>query len=693
MRRCYDLRNHRKLMIARTLLAVSVLVASISAVADDEAGRGWRATASPPHPGLPTVEVRLGYEGGYLPPANAPIVLEARAGAQPFDGYIGYELRVDGGGTVDTPVIARAELRPHAQWRFSTYVQVRSRSARRSPVNRELVIAWRDRSMKVIATRSVGVPPWAHASRALRIARPEESVPEAVHLGAPVVVMNTASLSDDPQWYAGFSNIIVPLPLWFELPQRIRQAIFASAVDVVFFGLPQRVPEMTAIDRALVPIELKTEPGNLAKPWPYGGGAVPTPVSWTAKEGAAFAGRREQPYIVRHREATFAADEEALTEGVPSFVKHPFAPMSVWETRRLRPTVRELLREWGPLSAWAGVLLLSVVLTFGVRRSARTVAVVTSMVVAVIVIAGRDAIRPAAGTAWSETIEMSAPGVVEREIVRNDYGPMPRRVPETDLALARGGVSRYTGARAFAELRTSGTPPGFGEIVGARVWGESSRAVVRRELDEPLAVRIRSKNDERVLVEYESRFPVHYAAAIWEANGRGYKGESRLPSPRSGTATIAKDRVVTGASEPIGFATTPLALTGYTRGRVRTIVPHDSLDAPVTGPSTIRGTLTRQSGNRFSGMLMLPRELVRGEVTVVAGPPLREVSSLTLTSACGEVTVQPRKRYATAVATLDRSMLDLLEPGGILRITAETADADEETVTVPVALMFKGESK
>lgn len=679
-------------MIARTLIAVSALVASMSASAAEEATGGWHATAAPPRPGLPVVEVRLGY-GGYLPQANAPIALEARAGEQPFDGYIGYRFEDVAGRVADTPVIARAELPPHGQWRFSTYAQVRSRRVRHSLVDRQLVIEWRNRSMDVVATRSVGVPPWAHPSRALRIARPDETVPEAVHRGAPIVVIRAASVSDEPQWYAGFSNIIVPLPLWFELPRRVRQAIFASAVDVVFFGVPERVPQMTAIDRALLPIELQAAPGNVAKPWPYGGGAVPTPVSWMAKEGAAFAGRREMPYVVRHREATFVADEEGLTIGLPSFVKHPFAPMNAWEPRALRPSVRELLREWGPLSAWAGLLLVSVALAIAVRRSARLAAVVTSIVVAVIVIAGRDAIRPAAGTAWSETIEMSAPGMVEREIVRNDYGPMPRRVPETDLALARAGVSRYTGARAFAELRTSGTPPGFGEIFGARVWGESSRAVVRRELDAPLAIRVRSKNNERLLVDYESRFPVHYAAAIWEVNGRGYKGESRLPSPRSGTATIAKDRVVTGAPEPIGFASTPLALTGYTRGRVRTIVPLESLDAPVNGPSTIRGTLTRQPGNRFTGLVMLPRELVRGEVMVVAGPSLGEVSSLTLRSARGEVTVQPRNRYGSGRAALDRSIFDLLDPGGILRITADAAEPDQQIVTVPVTLMFKGESK
>src|SRR6185436_16426979 len=181
----------------------------------------------------------------------------------PVDGYIGYHVAIRNQQTLDVPVIARASMPPRSQWTFSTTARLSLGMASWMESyfrDRELVIEWRDSGMQLIAKRGVGVPPWAYPSRPLRVTRANEH-PSAVCFGQQAVVLDASSLSNVPQWYGGFSMIVVPTSLWLELPRSTRDAMFRSAVHVVFVGIPQRVPPMQPIDRALLPVELRAEPG------------------------------------------------------------------------------------------------------------------------------------------------------------------------------------------------------------------------------------------------------------------------------------------------------------------------------------------------------------------------------------------------------------------------------------------------
>src|SRR6266545_1231289 len=158
----YDDGHPSDRMSMRALITAVVVLVSSLAEAQSLTPRGpWHAVVTPPRATLPAVTIDLGYSGPYVPSQNSPITLRATAGDRSFNGYIGFHFRVKEHRTYDTPVIARAVLRPHQAWTFSTFVTLRRLvGLQQDTVPREIAIEWRDASMNVTAVRSAGVPPW-----------------------------------------------------------------------------------------------------------------------------------------------------------------------------------------------------------------------------------------------------------------------------------------------------------------------------------------------------------------------------------------------------------------------------------------------------------------------------------------------------------------------------------------------------
>ncbi|HET7712624.1 MAG TPA: hypothetical protein VFL80_11895, partial [Thermoanaerobaculia bacterium] len=179
----------QRVMSARFLATFALLVCPVAAGADPVR---WSAVATPPRSSLPAVSVVLG-EPGYISTRNSPIELRAIGGSSPFDGYIGFHFEVAGKKTVDVPVVARAVLRPGQAWSFATWAQVREVAWQKSALDRELVIEWRDRSMRVIARRSTGTPPW-NDPRPLRVIRDGEAVSDSCCLGVAAHVRSARNL-------------------------------------------------------------------------------------------------------------------------------------------------------------------------------------------------------------------------------------------------------------------------------------------------------------------------------------------------------------------------------------------------------------------------------------------------------------------------------------------------------------------
>src|ERR1051326_1663959 len=174
-------------MIRRAALVVGVVFVSHLATASADV---WRVSIRGPH-GLPDVDVAAGYDGKYVPGENTPMAMQARASAQPFDGYIGYRF-VEGRRVVDTPVIARAQIAVKSEWSFQTYEQTSHTAA---AMDRELVIEWRDRSMTPIASRRPAVPPWTNA-RPLRIAGAHEALSPRTINGSDAILIRAGDLRD-----------------------------------------------------------------------------------------------------------------------------------------------------------------------------------------------------------------------------------------------------------------------------------------------------------------------------------------------------------------------------------------------------------------------------------------------------------------------------------------------------------------
>ncbi|HUP61044.1 MAG TPA: hypothetical protein VNA69_11555 [Thermoanaerobaculia bacterium] len=707
---CYDsvLREKRmRLRAAVAALFVAVVsVPRVASAAEVVAGR-WHATAVPPRPGLPVVEIDLGYPGLYVPAANAPADFRARTGEQPFDGYIGYHIASGEQKTLDTPVVARAVLGPHSQWTFSTPMHLFLGMAAWHESffrRREVVIEWRDRERNVIAKRSVGVPPWLHETRVLRIVRSHADPASALSFGEKTVRIDASSLSDSPQWYGGFSSIIVPTDLWFELPDPVRAAIFRSAVAVVFVGIPQRMPPMQAIDRALLPIELRSEPGTVKVPWPYHDGqprVLPVAMSWRAKSGADVLGAQTSPYFVANSIATFAAEERALQDPLPSF-EVVIPRKSEAESHMQLPTMAEILRDYRPALALVLFAMLSIAAWLVIRRSPRLTILGICVAVTLLAIGWRDAIRPAAEQHTYERVTMVAPGVIDILTTRHDSGHSPRTIAPAEIAAARmdhvirGAVER---AGDDVEVRAPRTPAGFGELHRpGRPWVATWRVTKRRELGTPATIRVRARDAKRLVVEYDSATPVNYIAAAWLADGIRYYGETHVRS-RRGVATVAALQQ-TGAGlffwarmhQIWDLDTTPrqspIALLHVERHRTVMVRHIDEL-APSRARYSIITPLRPNQQGRLSALLVLPAPAADGatvQLSIPGGPAQlnsgREAPAITISGRGGIARLQPSAQAPYGAELSASEALRIAPEGGLVKVDVETSSPEAAPVSV-----------
>jgi len=659
-----------------------------------------RAVATPVKPGLPRVEVEYGYPDGYVSSSNTPIRLRARTGARPFDGYIGYGIKVDGMRTVDVPVISRAVIAPNSDWTFSSWLDVRGgeESVRRL-ADRELFVTWRDGDAEVIEALSIGRPPWSRP-RPLRIAADTEVITDATYLGARTVVLNSAALSTEPIWYTGFSSVVVPTTVWFGLPQSTRDAIFRSTVRVHFFGVPATLPNMSAVDRAHLPIELV--PGS--------------PIGWRAKRGAHIVGSSARPDVVANDIATFAASEEGLRARVPAFAHRPLGdyvePLG-WQSQALRP--REILREYRPLLIFSVVLLSSVLGWLAMRRTSRRVifiAVPALGIAALVVIGIRDWIRPPEGAHVYTSLTLSAPGVVDVHTERRDYGIAPRTVPASVVATFAGTVTERI-SWAWAEERNSGTPPGLGVLLGG-TWRNSVRESDRRELGTPATIRIVSLTAGELVVDFESNRPVDYVAAQWTWKGTNRRGVARADSRSSGR-TVVRDRhrvapdMWTRSWKPDDMSSSPSAIsepTGATRVSLitadreqTTVIQYVDSSEKVTAPPYRMAADLHPDGNGIpSAALALPGPVphrARGRLTLAQVSPasLRQLETIRFEGPAGSAAMD-LTRMRHGIVEIDGGELRRIAPdGGIIRLLVEPGTSASELARGKASLLVFEEKK
>ncbi|MDQ6800443.1 MAG: hypothetical protein M3041_06350 [Acidobacteriota bacterium] len=488
----------------RALIAALIVVVPSSLRAESVAERKpWHAVIPPPRAGLPSVTIDLGYPGPYVPALNAPLVIRAAANDIPFDGYIGYHFAVGDRLTLDTPVIARARLRPHESWSFKTTATLRKCCIENIRVPREIAVEWRNNAMKLIASQSAGTPPWTSWDQdrlPLLVTDSASEIKAQDVLGSKPYVERQEALPDRAQWYAGFSAVVCPLAAWLDLPQGVREAIFGSGRPVVFFGFPRPGQKFTRLDLTLLPVSFDARPGSYDAPWPYrDSGQMPAaaPLSWIAREGSDKIGSNPNPYIVRTNAAAWGADAVAVTRPLPAVAR--VAPRSRryvnfdeleletgdWPepTRKYLLSIvakHQFLSVYSSATVTVAAIVLAIVAWMLLRKTPRALVVVAIALTAIVVFAQRSRIRPSAAVRDYVIRAPIAVGIVDHVHVWRTYGATPFR--ETERT-ARTSITGDYGKREDAEVRTSETPASMGQLNHYRDWDAVSRWTYERELD------------------------------------------------------------------------------------------------------------------------------------------------------------------------------------------------------------------
>jgi hypothetical protein len=692
---CYDFSLRRFMMLRCLPVALMVVLSWTPAGASTpiEGGR-WHAVAQPPL-GFPIVSVELGEPGPYIPMSSAVIDLRAVSGDLPFDGAIGFHFEVDGKRTRDVPVISRVVLGPHQSWSFQTFVRLEGRwQYEVLPPNRELVIEWLGHDLNLRAERTVGTPPWTK-SRLLRIAGPDETVRELLYLGQPAYTRAAPSLSDRAQWYAQFSAIVVPLDVWLDLRLPIREAIFGSGIHVAFFGVPRRFQAMTAIDRALIPVDFVWERGGYSVPWPYR--TTPTtvvlPVSWHPGTDTRIIGSGSSPYIVVSKTAVYAADASGLSRPLPVCDVVPIQLRDRDVHLRDWPTLQELVQELRLLVVTITIVLFSFGAWIAVRRKPRIPVIVAAIVVAMGVLLVRDRItRPIPGSLVMENMTPVSSDVVQRVRLIFDYGasPIPERGQTAEAA--RTTVWGRGSAYERAEIRTSTTPLGCGAMVSLRDWGMTARWSARRELGRPQAIRILSRDAGKMVFEYESPIHAQYLIANWTWQGRRYRGQGRLDGANKGRAVVSADHEIwpglddlswlLGFGDPSSVSwlyKSDLSVKLIAKSRDRTTVVEWNEPSKVNPHRfMMRGVLRPESDGTLTCAFALPKETRPGKATlaVTVEGVLQPVKQIRISGAGGSVTVSPTPRpgsfYANKTYDATPDALQRVAPeGGVLQIAVE----------------------
>lgn len=698
----YDHRKLPKTMRARGLITLVVLLLSSPAGAQP-ARTPWRAVVASPRLSFPTVTVELGYPGPYVPWESTPVTLRASAGDHPFDGYIGFHFRVNDHLTYDTPVISRAVLRPHEQWTFTTFARLRRfggvGEGKFGPVAREIAVEWRNRAMRVAAVRSAGLPPWTLWNEPLRpllVVAPGEEVGEKVALGRTAWVERAAALPDRAQWYAGFSDIVIPLALWLDLPRRVREAIFGSGIHVVFVGFARTNQHFEDIDRALLPVAFNPTPGTYEAPWPYRGSKatpVGTPVSWTTKNGTRFVGSARSPYMVQNAAAAWAADEVGIGQPLPAMTAIPIRlriaeqRSSVFDpsahVRTAWPRAAQLLRMFPAPALSIAAVIVSVGAWLAIRRRARAAAMTALLFLAVFVLAARDRVRPAAGVYDFNVRTPVSSGIIRSFHARRVYGPTPIPEATDDAERIRTSITGANDWFKAAEARTSTTAVAMGLMKSERDWDAITRWSVRHELGEPPAIRIRSRDAKKLVIEYESPIPVGSIHATWTEGAKIYFGSTALRKQRSGTVTIAHGSNVPDETEPSVSDTPARQNFGRWYGSVVELRQTNRtstrwlhwFEPTADEKSFIIGSNAKQeSGRPASWTFALPLQTTAADATALVSV-FSDSNQVTISWANGTTAIQSTGgkglRSAPSYLIPPAVFREILAGGGIVKVTVD----------------------
>jgi hypothetical protein len=663
----YDARSPNNLPMRALITAVIVLVSSA-------AEAQWHAAVAPPRPTLPAVAVDLGYPGPYVPWDSSPITLCATAGDAPFDGYIGFHFRVNEHVSYDTPVVARAVLRPHEQWTFSTFARLRRWGGIIGPYNssvptpRALFVEWHDRAQREVAARNAGTPPWTFwggQARALRVTHTGENAHASV-LGRPACVVNPNQLSDRAQWYAAFDGAAVPLDVWLDLPRRVREAIVGSRIELALFGLPRAGQQLDDLDRALLPV---TFVGGTAKAKPETD-AVGTDMvrSAAATWCASGAGVSAALPATRATTARTPAGHEL------SFLNYR---TSVW------PRPAQLLRRYAGLVTSLAAVIIAVAGWILLRRRQRAGIAVAMLGFAVIALSVRPFIRPSAGRYVFSVQAPIVDGIADTLEVERSWGPSPLVEP-VDAARTHTSVTGADDLWQWLEVRTSDTPLAMGAFTRFD-WNAITRWTRRRELTAAGArIRVRSHDAKKLVIDFESPFAVNRVYAQWLCGGFLCGGETDMRRAANGTVTIEAGHLLWNEVEPFLVEGPPPRI-------LKSLHQTDVvlMDRSASGNRQIEwfGPRAEERPARFAIMSRASLEAdgsTSWSFALPAGPHVAVTVSLSTNAWMPELTVTSAR--GTAALHRDASgqypiPLDLIDSGVMKIATKNTTDA-EATIQV-----------
>jgi hypothetical protein len=496
-------------MMRRAFAALAVMLAASAAGA---AGTRWSATAVPPQPNLPVVEVIAGYDGPYVPRHNVPIELHARAGAQPFDGYIGFAFGVAEIYSADVPAAARAVMTAHGSWSFSTTARLVRAPAydRAATFHRSVFIEWRNRDYELIAKRNVGDPPWSDV-QTLRIT-------------------GAAGLRSDAQWFDGFADIVTPVSIWLDLPRPVREAILHCGSQVNFIGTPRAGQRTDAIDDALLPVRFELGGGAVAIPPIYHPAAatIVAPVSWRATAGAVAIGSDVRPYVVVGGRSAYLADEAALRERIPAVNAAAVVLFSRRVSFDQTGWPRDALRAAKPLLLLLGSIVLGALLWMRIRRNGDVRLLVISLLAATAVIYGRRALRPPQDMHVHEQRDVGAL-TTGRTVTFRSWGNNPVATPRmtAEEAATWVGLTGYVNDDKL-EVRSAGTLPGHGVFIARRPWDSVAGFRYRVDAGRNVQVRVITANSDSMTFEYQLPMAPQRAVVTWTHGGVQYAGGVRL---------------------------------------------------------------------------------------------------------------------------------------------------------------------
>ncbi len=682
-------------MLVRALLRWSAALVLACSVAQAQT---WHAVAASPRPALPTVTIDLGYPGPYVPVHSAPITLRATAGDHPFDGYIGFHFRVNQRPTYDTPVIARAVLRPHESWTFSTYANLQQLGRpQRDSVPREIAIEWRDLTMKIRGVADAGVPPWTSWTEPLTL---QQTAPVSV-LGRSAHFQRPDALRDRAQWYAGFSDLVAPLDVWLDLPRRVREAVLGSGIHVVTFGLPRSGRELDDLDRALLPVKFDGKPGSYRVPWPYGNSeTVAVPVSWAVSSGATGIGNGPLPYMVRSAVASWVVDENGVSRPLPATAARPMSlQLATNRSSELDPNVpvavawprpAQLLRVYPAPVLLLGAAVLCLAGWLVARKRPRAALIVALMLSAMFVLAARERIRPPSGVYRFEVETTLSPGVIRTLELTRTYGASPLPAGGHDAETMRTSVTGALEILGDAEIRTSNTPVAMGVMRRNNDWDAITRWSRRDGLGKGPSVRIRSREGKTLVLDYQSASPVNYVHAEWLCGDTFCSGATAVRPGTRGSATI--NNALTTWREPELFtrkytpgisrtpATMRVSLVQKTRNDTRILEWLEPAGLSDSGSFLMTDRkMTMNEWNSFT--FALPRGVSPAATALVSAGALEPAPTVRVTWASGSSALAPTgvrigtRSYALSPAALR----DILASGSIVEVSVSR---DERTRSI-----------